>query len=297
MPVITIIGCRIFEDEVVHLIEKEPGLEEVIIVKNENNTGLIRKLEEIGYLHTVLPIEEIHDLLEREKAEERTEEEARERIEEEAGEDTKEETGEENSNLTFVVDLLEFALDGFPDRLREVVYETIEDMKEYSDAVLLLYGLCGNVLGSVEQDFEKSGLPVFILTDKGGEIVDDCVGAVLGGRGAFLSKLKAEGTGTYFLTPVGAAYWKEMLVASRITPDPENIEMTKMVFDYSGYKNVAKVDTGLYYEKDFETKVREFADSFEFEVVDMKGSPELIERCYERAREKALKRKGRRSSE
>lgn len=293
MPIITIIGCRIFEDEVVHLIEKEPGLEEVIIVKNENNTGLIRKLEEIGYLHTVLRIEEIHELRGKEKAEERREEEAGER----RGENAKEETGEKDSNLTFIVNLLEFSLDGFPDRLREVVYETIEDLKGYSDAILLLYGLCGNVLGSVEQDFEKSGIPVFILTDKGGEIVDDCVGAVLGGRGAFLSKLKAEGTGTYFLTPVGAAYWKEMLVASRITPDPENIEMTKMVFDYSGYKNVAKVDTGLYYEKDFETKVREFADSFEFEVVEMKGSPELIERCYERAREKALKKKGRSSSE
>ena len=102
-------------------IEKEPGLEEVIIVKNENNTGLIRKLEEIGYLHTVLRIEEIHELRGKEKAEERREEEAGER----RGEDAKEETWEKDSNLTFIVNLLEFSLDGFPDRLREVVYETI----------------------------------------------------------------------------------------------------------------------------------------------------------------------------
>lgn len=277
MPIMTIIGCRIFEDEVVHLIEKESELDRVIVLKNENNAGLIRKLEENGNSYTVLPIEEIRRVLER-----------KERNEERKGEKR-----EESSGLTLVVNLLEFALDGFPDRLREAVYEAIEDMKKYSDAVLLLYGLCGNVLGSVEKDFEASGFPVFILTDKGGEIVDDCVGAVLGGRGAFLSKLKSEGTGTYFLTPVGAAYWKEMLVASRITPDPENIEMTKMVFDYSGYKNVAKVDTGLHYEKEFETKVREFAESFGFEIVDMEGSPDLIERCYERAREEVLRGKKR----
>lgn len=203
------------------------------------------------------------------------------------------EVREDSSNLTFVINLLEFALDGFPERLREAVYETVEDMREYSDTVLLLYGLCGNVPGSIEKDFEASDFPVFILTDKGGEIVDDCVGAILGGRGAFLSKLKAEGTGTYFLTPVGAAYWKEMLVASRITPDPENIEMTKMVFDYSGYKNVAQVNTGLLYEKEFETRVREFADSFGFEVVNMEGSPELIESCYTKAKEEALRKKGR----
>jgi len=280
MPVITIIGCRIFEDEVIHLIEKESEVKEVIVVKNENNAGLIRKLEEIKNSHTVLPIEEIRELMGRKKTEEG-------RLREEKGK----ETAEKDSSLTLIVNLLEFALDGFPDRLKEVVYETIENAKEYSDAVLLLYGLCGNVLGSVEQDFEAAGFPVFILTDEEGEIVDDCVGAVLGGREAFLSKLKAEGTGTYFLTPVGAIYWKEMLIASRITPDPENIEMTKMVFDYSGYKNVAKVDTGLHYEKEFETKVREFADSFGFEVVDMEGSPKLIERCYEKAKEEVLRSK------
>lgn len=286
MPVIAIISYRIFEDEIIHLIEKESGLEEVIIVKDENSVGLIRKLEETGSStpYSILAIEEIHELLGRERT--------GEGIRKKAGEEAGEETGKENKDLilTLVVNVLGFALEGFPYRLKEAVYETIENAKGYSDAVLLLYGLCGNVLGSVEQDFGSSGFPVFILTDKEGEIVDDCVGAVLGGRGAFLSKLKAEGTGTYFLTPVGAAYWKEILVASRITPDPEKIEMTKMVFDYSGYKNVAKVDTGLHYEKEFETKVREFADSFGFEVVDMEGSPELIEKCYEKAKKEVLRR-------
>lgn len=262
MPVMTIIGCRIFEDEVVHLIEKGPKIEDVIVVDSDNNSGLIRKLNEIGHSCRLLPLEKIPLISER----------------------------KDSGRFTLIVDLLEFALDGFPDKLKEVVYETIERMKEYSDAVLLLYGLCGNVLGSVEKYFETDGFPVFILTDREGEIVDDCVGAVLGGRGSFLSKLKSEGTGTYFLTPVGATYWKEMLVASRITPDPDNVEMTKMVFDYSGYKNVAKVDTGLRYEKEFESKVREFADRFGFVVVDMEGSPELIERCYEKAREEVLKK-------
>ncbi|MPM35973.1 hypothetical protein SDC9_82567 [bioreactor metagenome] len=295
MPVVTIISCRIFEDEVVHLIEKESGLEEIIIVKNENSIGLIRKLEEIreSTPHSILAIEEIHELLRRGRTGGRIREEVgkEEQKEQKGQKEQKEEAGKENRDLTLtlVVNVLGFALEGFPDRLKEMVYETIEDAKKYSDAVLLLYGLCGNVLGSVEQDFGASGFPVFILKDEEGEIVDDCVGAVLGGRGAFLSKLKAEGTGTYFLTPVGAAYWKEIMVASRITPDPENIEMTKMVFDYSGYKNVAKVDTGLRYEKEFETKVKEFADSFGFEVVDMEGSPELIERCYEKIKEEVLR--------
>ncbi len=259
----TIIGCRIFEDELVHLIEKGPVLEEVIVVKNENNAGVIRKLEEIGSPHRVLPLEIIPRLSER----------------------------KDSNGFTLIVMLLEFALDGVPEKLREKVYETIVEMQGYSDGVLLFYGLCGNVLGNVERDFAASECPVFILKDREGSMVDDCIGAVLGGREGFLSKLVSNGAGTYFLTPMGAVYWKEMLIATRITPDPENVEMTKMIFDISGYKKVAQIDTGLHYEQEFEAKVREFADLYGFEVINMKGSLELIEECYKKAREEVLRRK------
>ena len=263
MPVMTIIGCRIFEDEVVHLIEKGPELEEVIVVKNENNAGVIRKLEDIRSPHRVLPLEKIPERSGR----------------------------KDSSGFTLIVILLEFALDGVPEKLREKVYETIAEMQKYSDGILLFYGLCGNVLGNVERDFAASECPVFILKDREGSMVDDCIGAVLGGREDFLSKLASNGAGTYFLTPVGAVNWKEMLIASRVTPEPENVEMTRMIFDISGYKKVAQVDTGLHYEQEFEAKVKEFADLYGFEVIDVKGSPELVEECYKKAREEVLRRK------
>ncbi len=263
MPIMTIIGCRIFEDEVVHLIEKEPELEELIIVKNGNEAGVVRKLEEIGHPHRVLLLEKITELSER----------------------------KDSGGFTLIVILLEFALDGLPEKLREKVYESIAEMQEYSNGIFLLYGLCGNVLGNVEKDFAAPECPVFILKDKEGSMVDDCIGAVLGGREGFLSKLASNGAGTYFLTPVGAVYWKEMLIASRVTPEPGNVEMTKMIFDISGYRKVAQIDTGLHYEQEYEAKVREFADLYGFEVINMKGSPELVEECYKKAREKVLGRK------
>lgn len=105
MPVITIINCRIFEDEVVHLIEKESELKEVIIVKNENSIGLIRKLEEIrrSTPHSIRAIEEIYELLGRGRT--------GGRIREEVGkEEEKEEAGKENRDLTLtlVVNVLGF---------------------------------------------------------------------------------------------------------------------------------------------------------------------------------------------
>jgi hypothetical protein len=61
--------------------------------------------------------------------------------------------------------------------------------------------------------------------------------------------------------------------------------MTKYVFDYSGYKKVAKVDTGLDYDRDFEDKVSEFSRLFELDVVEMNADLGLIEKCYQNAKD------------
>jgi hypothetical protein len=49
-------------------------------------------------------------------------------------------------------------------------------------------------------------------------------------------------------------------------------------------KNAAKVSTGLNYEKEFETKVKEFARLYNFEIIEMEGNPELIENSYKKAK-------------
>lgn len=107
-----------------------------------------------------------------------------------------------------------------------------------------------------------------ILKDAQGNIVDDCICALHLETGVPMWQLweaEQRGEGIYFLTPMQAGTWKEMLVLAKLTPDPDNIEMTKMVFDNSGYKHVGKVDTGLYYEKKFDETVDEFASLFDFE--------------------------------
>lgn len=107
-----ILGCRIFEDEVIHIIEKDPELKEIIVLENENNSGLLRKLQELQPPFTIIPLEKVEKIAER----------------------------EDNNNFILIVNLLEFSNDGFPDKLREVVYEKLEEMQEYSDAILLMYG-------------------------------------------------------------------------------------------------------------------------------------------------------------
>ncbi|MDW7733375.1 MAG: DUF1638 domain-containing protein [Methanolobus sp.] len=252
MPVMGFIACRMFEDEIVHIIENDPAIEKVVVVDNEDCPGLIEKLDSSGCEYELLQLPELSTM-----------------------------SDSDGDSRVLLVYMLELALHADPDNLKDVVYEKTEEMSRYANGILLLYGLCGNVLGKVEKDFESNPCAVRILKEDNGDVVDDCIGAVLGGRAAYLAKLTgSRGVGTFFMTPMWAAHWREMVVSAGMTPDPDNIKLSKYVFDYAGYKKVARLDTGLHYEKNFDSMVEEFAKLFDFQVIEMKASPDLIDQCY-----------------
>ncbi|SFM14743.1 DUF1638 domain-containing protein [Methanolobus profundi] len=262
MPVMTFIACRMFEDEIVHIVETDDSIKHLLIVDNEDSGGLVDKLNDAGCNYSLVPGDGITQHL-------------------------------EGDDITLVVEMLELALHATPEHLREVVYGKAREMSEYSDGILLFYGLCGNVLGKVDTELADLPCPVRILKEDNGDVIDDCIGAVLGSRAAYLEKLKSfHGVGTFFMTPMWAAHWREMVVSAGMTPDPDDIKLSKFVFDYAGYKNVAKMDTGLHYEKQFEPKVEEFAKLFEFNIIDMEASPKLLVRCYEQLKDEVLKVQG-----
>lgn len=263
MPIISLIGCRMFEDEIVHLVEHDPLIDNLIVVENKDCGGLVKKLGDVGISYKLVPEagmqSECHDKC--------------------------------GDSYCFVINILEFALHAVPANLKSEVYQKVEEMASYSEGILLFYGLCGNVLGDVEKDLGDLECKICILKEENGEIVDDCIGAVLGGRGAYLEHLKSfKGIGTFFLTPMWAANWGDMLVAGGFGKDPDDIETSKFVFDAVGYKKVAKVDTGLHYEKKFDDIVKEFADIFDFDILNIEGELNLIESCYRKFRNEVLKK-------
>ncbi|WP_440951901.1 DUF1638 domain-containing protein [Methanococcoides sp. FTZ1] len=252
MPSLYLVSCRMFEDELVNIFEGEDENTLLLLVENENIEGIENKFTEVSLKYDKVSLEDMASKI------------------------------GQTDKFVVILHLLEFALDADPDILREKVYMTIEENGKLFDGVLIFYGLCGNVLGTVESDFSYLGIPVRILKDSDGNIVDDCICAAFGNRSAYVEAMAGEerGTGTYFLTPMQAANWKEMLVLAKLTPDPDNTEMTKMVFDYSGYKNVGKVDTGLCYEKKFDETVDEFATLFDFEKKLFEGSTKVADESY-----------------
>ncbi|WP_407282612.1 DUF1638 domain-containing protein [Methanolobus sp. WCC1] len=157
-------------------------------------------------------------------------------------------------------------------------------MTVFSSGLLLFYGLCGNVLGNVEEDFnpEKDDCIVRILRDDE-KIVDDCIGATVGGWANYIKLLKENSKEpAFFFTPMFAHSWKEFNVSGvDYDKDPEKaIEMDKMINDLAGYSRVAKVNTGLTYVKDFDEKIDEFAKMFGYSTFEVKGNQVIFEKCY-----------------
>lgn len=260
MPVMTIIGCRMFEDEIMHLLENDHEIEKVLVVENEDCRGITRKMTEAGLEYTVVSLEEIP-----------------------------EKSAGKEKGLALVIYMLELALHAIPENLKKTVYSKVELMAPHSDGVLLFYGLCGNVLGKIEEDFKALDCRVCILKEENGEIVDDCIGAVLGGRKRYLEALKnCRGVGTFFLTPMWAVNWREMIRTAGLSQNPDDISMSKFVFDYAGYKRVARVNTGLAYEKDFDACVKEFSTLFEFEITNLEGTLHLVKSCYAKTKASVL---------
>lgn len=255
MVLLSIIGCRMFEDEIVHVISRDEDVEQIYIVESEHSLGLRRKLKRD---FKVVSFEALKSI-------------AKNAIE----------------GYHLAIDVLELGLHNYPNLLKEAVYEKVRNFA-FSNGILLFYGLCGNSLMYVERDLGQY-CPIYILKDDNGEIVDDCIGATLGGREAYINALKNfKSKGAYFLTPMWAANWRDLLKKSRITPNPNDLSRHRFIFKYLGYEYVVKLDNGLSDVDEFDRNVKRFSEMFDLKIVEMKGSPKIAEATYNKAKNGVL---------
>jgi len=88
----------------------------------------------------------------------------------------------------------------------------------------------------------------------------------------------AKSEGTFYLTPMWASgrmeIPKEMI--------SEISELGKMYM--KRYGKVAKINTGLSYEPDFDENVRDFARFFNLKIVELQGNKKIAEQSYQNAR-------------
>jgi hypothetical protein len=253
------------QDEIIWILENDPSIDEIIIVGNGNIKEFVEKLNKGDIPHKILPLEKLYPLIKLEN---------------------------KNNKYTVLVYLMKLGLHKSPKELKNKVYETIEILSPLSSGTLIFYGLCGNVLGNVEKDFEVNlhSCPVRILRDEKHRIVDDCIGATVGGSENYLRILKSvSDAGTYLFTPMYSQGWREVLDLDNLEYDKDpskSLKMLKKLHEMTGYKRVAKINTGLKYTEHFDESIKEFADIFDFEILEFnEGNQKIFKNCYNELKE------------
>ncbi|MCQ1535269.1 DUF1638 domain-containing protein [Methanosarcina sp. KYL-1] len=255
MTVLGIIGCRIFEDEIVHVFENDPEINRIYLVENEENRGLLKKLEGAGFKPEVMSYREIRAELKK------------------------------SSEFSVIVQLQGMGLHIDPARLKKETYVNVNLISRLADGVLLFYGLCGLSFSKMQKDFEYIGCPVKLLQERSESSpvspLDDCVAAALGGNTRYRKILKSH-RDTFFFTPMWAANWKAVFgEGEKLLQD---FEFTPAHLRELGYRKVARVRTGLSYEPDFEKNVEEFARRFGLEITELEGGTKIARESYSQLR-------------
>ncbi|MFA5311804.1 MAG: DUF1638 domain-containing protein [Methanomassiliicoccales archaeon] len=252
---IGIIGCRMFEDEIVYIIEMDDHISNVFIIQNDDSPDIVKKINEKGLGCTVTVIDEKDVPM-----------------------------VSENEGLSILIWIKPMALHSSPEKLKQDILTTLGKLDTTCSSILLFYGLCGNAFKNIVKDTASCKVPVIILKDSGDKIVDDCIGTVLGGTDEYYEQLK-KSSGTFFLTPMWASNWRELFHKVQILPDPNDIEGARYIFQAVGYKKVCKMETNLGDQDRFNKDIDEFAGLFDFKKGSVPCTMEVVELSYKRSKE------------
>jgi hypothetical protein len=173
-------------------------------------------------------------------------------------------------DLVVVVHVLPLRLHIDTKLLKQEVYNQIERIADVSDGIFVLYGIC-DALRTIQHDFNGRTCQLFFLADDDGATVEDCIALALGGNQVYANVLTNHNNIMLFLTPMVAAQWQDL---------SEDFLLMK----HARFKKIAKVDTGLSYEPDFDANVDKCAKRFSLYPVLLRGNTNVIQKSYLRAK-------------
>lgn len=258
MKRIGIVVCQIFEDELLEILGSFPEIDKILIYDNEASKEFqniaIKGLspEKFKIVRELCSVK----FLKRE------------------------------NDVEALLYLLPLALHVDPTLIKKEVASAAKELEKHVDYLVLFFGLCGNSLGDVEALMKESKVevPVSILKDNQGEIVDDCVCALIGSRNRYIETINEE-PGTWFMTYGWAKYWKEL---SCETVGSFDIDKMKLVFDRTGYKRTLVVDLNFGNKDIYYERCNEFSEIFNLPVCYKKGNTNLLKEALGKAIKEVL---------
>jgi len=285
MPVLSIISCGMLEDELTHVLSEDKELNHLILVDAAEIYGLARKLRAQNRPFLTADLTQIPNLLKKQHdatpfsrvptTKTRIADAVRRR--------------RHGRSDAVVANVLKMDLHGSPELLKREVYRNIEIMSSFSDGILVLYGLCES-LRDLERDFAECRPPLYFLADECGTRVEDCIALALGGNRSFWQTSSVHNNIVFFSTPMWASNWQSL---SEHSKDQKLTQSVEKLLKHARFKlrlKVAKVDTGLRYEPNFDENTRDYARQKQINVIRLRGNTNIVERCYQKAKSSVRKR-------
>jgi hypothetical protein len=267
MPVLSIIACRMLEDELVYLLSADGEVRELLLVDGMQALSLSAKLKAQNRPHLLLSLDRITPHLQ-------------ERQNRRVGIFSRCRAGRKSEETIIVVSPLPLGLHSDLEQLQAAVYDNIRRLSSLSDGILIFYGKCGGFLANLEHDLPDLACPIYFLTDERGERIEDCIALALGGNENYDRTLAEHQDAALFMTPMWASNWKAMGDEAASGKRRDLRAMLKS----SGMKKVAQINTGLCFDPGFEKKVADFAREFGLQRIELPGGTAAAKDSYERAR-------------
>ena len=240
------IVCPILEDELIHNIQNDDELDEIILLDNEHTKGIRPKLDKQEIQYRLCSEDDFF-----------------------AGKVLL------VNDYNLIIWMMDMGLHAEPDDLREHLRESCKKMQDHVDGISMYYGLCGNGLKNFEEwASENLEIPATIMKDHDGRVCDDCIAVAVGGCAQYL-KLLRKYPGIMYFTPAYAVNWDEMKYRMDLFRGytlEDGTDMTKMLLEMAGYKYVMEIPTGLGNEKDLHKYTKKFADEMGLEVIKLDKS-------------------------
>ncbi|MCC6346669.1 MAG: DUF1638 domain-containing protein [Nitrospirales bacterium] len=166
---------------------------------------------------------------------------------------------------------LEYALHTEPQKLKELIKEKINAMRDDVDVVLLGYGFCKSLEG-IEKELD---IPIVMAQ------CEDCISILLTPEGR-AREIEKE-AGTYFLSPGWAEFGTEMLIKElhldrvrKYGKDPYQVAKTL----FTNYKRGLYIDTGVGDNDHYTSRSEEFCKDFNLTLERTVGTTSLLEEMF-----------------
>ena len=259
--VLGVLACPILEDELIYSMSKDKEITNVYLLDNRHAKSIKIKLARKKIKHTVINEEEFLN--------------GSYKI--------------PKKGFAIAVWMMDLGLHEEPADLGSALRKSMARMQERVNAIVLYYGLCGNGLKDIDV-WSKDNLkvPMTIIRDNDGNIVDDCIAAAIGGTKQYYALLKKY-PGIMYFTPAFATNYDDLLGRMELFKgvDVGDETMLKMVFEMADYHEVMKIETGLGDPDEFQAATEKFANRLGFSIFTLEDgwvTLEPADRVYAEAK-------------